>query len=156
MGGGVQLCPLCTAATNRPTVPAPGDFLWWWRNWCNDDWQGKRKYSEKNCPIAALSTLNPTCCPDANPGHCGGKPATNRLNYGTAFTYTLRLVPGSKPAFEGLRANLGFFWPLDLSNETFCCEDVVSAFKIKQNCILFLFECDFTSADICWPDFLIT
>jgi hypothetical protein len=26
VGGGVQLCPLGTAATNRPTVPAPGDY----------------------------------------------------------------------------------------------------------------------------------
>jgi hypothetical protein len=26
MGGGVQLDPLCTAATNRPTVPPPGDY----------------------------------------------------------------------------------------------------------------------------------
>jgi hypothetical protein len=26
MGGGVQLGPLCTAATNRPIVPAPGDY----------------------------------------------------------------------------------------------------------------------------------
>jgi hypothetical protein len=25
-GGGVQLGPLGTAATNRPTVPAPGDY----------------------------------------------------------------------------------------------------------------------------------
>jgi hypothetical protein len=53
------------------------------RNWWND-WQGKPKYSEKNCPRSALSTTNPTCCPDANPCHHGGKPATNRLSYGTA------------------------------------------------------------------------
>jgi hypothetical protein len=26
MGGGVQLGPLSTAATNRPIVPAPGDY----------------------------------------------------------------------------------------------------------------------------------
>jgi hypothetical protein len=26
VGGGVQLGPLRTAATNRPTVPAPGDY----------------------------------------------------------------------------------------------------------------------------------
>jgi hypothetical protein len=43
-GGWVQLGPLCTAATNRPIVPAPGDYddgeiLW-------NDWQGKPKYSE--------------------------------------------------------------------------------------------------------------
>jgi hypothetical protein len=32
-----------------------------------------------------LSTTNPTCCPDVNPGRRGGKPATNRLSYGTAI-----------------------------------------------------------------------
>jgi hypothetical protein len=61
---------------------SPG-WLWWWRNRWND-WQGKPKYSEKTCPSAALSTTNLTCCPYANPGRRGGKPATNRLSYGTA------------------------------------------------------------------------
>jgi hypothetical protein len=46
---------------------------------------GKLEYSEKSWPSAALSTTNPTCCPDANPGCRGGKPATNRLSYGTAI-----------------------------------------------------------------------
>jgi hypothetical protein len=64
---------------------SPG-WLWWCRNWWNDDWQGKPKYSEKTCPSAALSTANPTCCSDANPGGRGGKPVTNRLCYGTAVT----------------------------------------------------------------------
>jgi hypothetical protein len=35
---------------------------------------------------AALSTTNPTCCPEANPGRRGGKPAINRLSYGKAIT----------------------------------------------------------------------
>jgi hypothetical protein len=68
----------------RPPMPycaSPG-WLWWW-NWWNDR-QGKPKYSEKTCPSAALSTTNPKCCPDANPGRRGGKPASNRLSYGTA------------------------------------------------------------------------
>jgi hypothetical protein len=77
VGGGVLLGPL-----------GPG-WLWWWRNRWND-WQGKPKYSEKTCPSAALSTTNPTCCLDVNPGRCGGKPATNRLSYG--MTYTGRLM----------------------------------------------------------------
>jgi hypothetical protein len=63
----------------------PG-WLWWWRIWWNEDWQGKPKFSEKTCPSAALSTTNPTWPdPGANPGHRGGKPATNRLSYGAAF-----------------------------------------------------------------------
>jgi hypothetical protein len=60
---------------------ASPELLWWWRNWWNYDWHGKPKYSEKTSPSAALSTTNPTCCPDANPGRRDGKPATNRLSF---------------------------------------------------------------------------
>jgi hypothetical protein len=39
----------------------PG-WLWGWRSWWTERfWQGKRKYSEKTCPDATLSTTNPTC-----------------------------------------------------------------------------------------------
>jgi hypothetical protein len=75
------LGPLGTATTT--IVPALGDY---------DDREiggiidREPKYSEKTCPSAALSTTNPTRCPDANPVRCGGKPATNRLSYGTALT----------------------------------------------------------------------
>jgi hypothetical protein len=31
-----------------------------WSNWWNENWQGKRKYSEKTYPSATLSTTNPT------------------------------------------------------------------------------------------------
>jgi hypothetical protein len=40
---------------------------------------------ETDVPSAALSTTNPTCCPGANQGSRGGKPATNRLSYDTAW-----------------------------------------------------------------------
>jgi hypothetical protein len=46
---------------------------------------GETEVIGENCPSAALSTTNPTCCPDANPGRRGRKPATNRLSYGTAY-----------------------------------------------------------------------
>jgi hypothetical protein len=44
-----------------PIATAPHD-RWWWlrRNWWNEDWQGKPKYSEKTYPSAILSTTNPT------------------------------------------------------------------------------------------------
>jgi hypothetical protein len=74
-----------------PIVPAPDDRWWWlWRNWWNEARQGKPKYSEKTCPSATLSTTNPTWL-DAvlNPGRLGGKPATNRMNYGTALFFFL-------------------------------------------------------------------
>jgi hypothetical protein len=69
------LGPLGTAATNRPIVPAPGDY--------GDGEIGGMigrgpNYSEKICPSAAFSTANPTSSPDANPGRRCGKPATNR------------------------------------------------------------------------------
>jgi hypothetical protein len=77
------LGPLGTAATNRPIVPAPGNY--------DDDgeiggmliWEGKPKYSEITCPSASLSTTNPTYCPHANPARRDGKPANKRLSYGT-------------------------------------------------------------------------
>jgi hypothetical protein len=67
-----------------PIVPVPDDRWWWlWKNWWNEDWQGKPNYSEKTCPSAILSTTNSTWLdPVLNPGRRGGKPATNRLNYG--------------------------------------------------------------------------
>jgi hypothetical protein len=69
-----------------PIVPAPGDRWWWlWRNWWNEDWQGKPKYSEKTCPSVILSTTNPTWLdPALNPGRRGGKPGTNHLSYSAA------------------------------------------------------------------------
>jgi hypothetical protein len=35
-------------------------WLWGWRIWWNDDWQGDPKYSEKTCPCVTLFTTNPT------------------------------------------------------------------------------------------------
>jgi hypothetical protein len=63
LGGGVQLGPLGTAATNRPIVPAPGIY---------DDGEiggiiGKGNRSTLRKP-AALSTTNPTCSPGREPG----------------------------------------------------------------------------------------
>jgi hypothetical protein len=81
-GGG---SPSWVPSARRPLngllyLPRPG-WLWWWRNWWNEDWQGKPNYSEKTCPSATLSTTNPTWPdPGANPGRRGGKPATNRLS----------------------------------------------------------------------------
>jgi hypothetical protein len=58
-------------------------WLWGWRIWWNEDWQGKQKYLKKTYRSATLSTTNPTWPdPCSNPGRHGGKPATNRLNYG--------------------------------------------------------------------------
>jgi hypothetical protein len=65
---------------------------WWWlcSNQWNASWQGKRKYSEKTCPSATLSTTDSTW-PDLGPntGRRGGKLATNRLSYGLAVILTL-------------------------------------------------------------------
>jgi hypothetical protein len=71
-----------------PIVPSPDGRWWWlWRNWWNEDWQGKSKYSEKTCPSATLSTTNPTWLdPGLNPVCRGGKPATNRVSYGAALS----------------------------------------------------------------------
>jgi hypothetical protein len=78
VGGGVQLGPLGTAAINRAIVPAPGDYD---GGEIGGMMMGTGNRSTRS---AALSTTSPTCCPDENPGRRGGKPATNRLSYGTA------------------------------------------------------------------------
>jgi hypothetical protein len=71
VGGGVQFGPLGTAATNRPIVPALGDY---------DDGEiggmivrGNRSTRRKAAPMPLCPPQTP-CCPDANPGSRGGKP----------------------------------------------------------------------------------
>jgi hypothetical protein len=45
---------------------------------------GETEVLGENLPSATLSTTNPTWPdPGLNPGRRGGKPATNRLSYGT-------------------------------------------------------------------------
>jgi hypothetical protein len=86
--GGVRLSPFVTSATNWSIAPAPDDTWWWiWSSRRNENWQRKPKYSEKTCPNATLSTTNPTWSDlGSNRGYRDGKPATNRLSYGTAYT----------------------------------------------------------------------
>jgi hypothetical protein len=82
--GWVQLGPLGMVATDWPIVACPG-LLWWWI-WCNEDWQGILKYSEKTCSSAILSTTNLTWPhPGLNPGRRSVKPATNCLSCGVAI-----------------------------------------------------------------------
>jgi hypothetical protein len=77
------LGPLGTVATNRPIMPAPGDY---------DDGEiggmmigrGNRSTRRKPAPVPLCAPQTPHACPDTNPGRCGGKPVTNRLSYGTA------------------------------------------------------------------------
>jgi hypothetical protein len=52
----------------------------------NKNRQEKPKYSERTCPNATFSNRSPTLHNlGSNRGLYDGKPATNRLNYGTAF-----------------------------------------------------------------------
>jgi hypothetical protein len=66
VGGGVQLGPLGTAAINRPTVPAPGDY---------DDGEiggmtgsGNRSTRKKTCPSVALFTTKSHMLSGREPG----------------------------------------------------------------------------------------
>jgi hypothetical protein len=82
------LVPLGPATTNRPIVPALGDF---------DDGEiggmmigkGNRSTRRKPAPVPLCPTQTAHACPDWNPGHRGGKPATNRFSYGTALWATI-------------------------------------------------------------------
>jgi hypothetical protein len=74
----------------------PG-WLWLWRIWWTEDWQGKPKYSEKTYLRATLSTTNPSLPdPGLNPGRRGGKPATNRLSYGAGIDTCCFYIPSHK------------------------------------------------------------
>jgi hypothetical protein len=88
------MSPLGTLTTIWVIVPAPDDRWWWvWSSWCNENWQGKPKYSEKTCPSATLSTTEPTWLDlGLNRGYCSGKPANNCLSYGMAFLIKLRNI----------------------------------------------------------------
>jgi hypothetical protein len=89
VGRGVQAGSTLHVGHWMAYCTCPG-WLWLWRNWWNEDWQGKPKYSEKTCPSATLSTTNPTCPdPGSNPGRRGRKQATNRLSYGAAYIRTI-------------------------------------------------------------------
>jgi hypothetical protein len=81
VGGGVELGPLGTAATDcsLPRVIMMMENLVEWRLARETEVLGE------NLPSATLSATNPTS-PDTglNPGRRGGKPATNRLSYGAA------------------------------------------------------------------------
>jgi hypothetical protein len=50
-----------------------------------NEWQAEPKHTEKACFSAALPATDPKWLDSgSNPGHRGGKPATNHLSYGTA------------------------------------------------------------------------
>jgi hypothetical protein len=87
VGGGVQTWSTRHRGHLLPYCACPG-WLWGWRiiRW-NEHWQGKPKYSEKNCPSATLSTTNPTW-PD--PGIEPGPP------WWEASDYPLKLWRGQR------------------------------------------------------------
>jgi hypothetical protein len=51
--------------------------------------RGNRSTRRKPAPVPLYPPQTPTCCPDADPGRRGGKPATNRLSYGMAVIRSL-------------------------------------------------------------------
>jgi hypothetical protein len=84
VGGGVQLGPLGTAATNRPVVPAPGDYSDVEIGWMMTG-KGNRCTRRKPDPAPLCPPETPHACP--NSSH-GWKPVTNRLSYGTVKLLT--------------------------------------------------------------------
>jgi hypothetical protein len=82
-GGGVQLGPLGTSATEWLVVPAPSNYDDGEFGGMNID-RGNRSTRRKKPAPAPLCPpqipLDQT--PGSNPGRRGGKPATNRLRYG--------------------------------------------------------------------------
>jgi hypothetical protein len=73
IGGGVQLGPLGTTATNLPIMPTPGEY---------DDREicgmmigtGNRSTGRKPAPVPLCPPQTPHACPEANPGRHGAIP----------------------------------------------------------------------------------
>jgi hypothetical protein len=122
LGENLPQCPLFFILSGYcghywPIVSAPDDrWCWLWRNWWNEHWQGKSKYSEKTCPSATLSTTDLTWLdPGLNPGRHGGKPAANRLSYGAAchsapLSTTNLTWPGLEPGLPRWEAGCLTVW----------------------------------------------
>jgi hypothetical protein len=92
------LGPLATSATNRPIVSASGDY--------DDGEIGGMMICKGNLPQCRFVHRKPPhACPDANPGRRnGGKPATNRLSYGTTFFESLRIYRAIRPSLTCFQA----------------------------------------------------
>jgi hypothetical protein len=83
LGGGFQLGPLATAATNRLILPVPGDY--------DNGEIGGMMIGKVNPSTRKKSAPLPLCPPQIRHAArtrtrvaAGGHPATNRLSYGTA------------------------------------------------------------------------
>jgi hypothetical protein len=67
---------------------------WVWSIRWNETWQSKPKYSEKTCPSATCSTINPTWSDlVSNPGCWGGKPTTNPTTNRLSGGGTVLILP---------------------------------------------------------------
>jgi hypothetical protein len=81
--------------------------------------KGNRSTFRKLAPVPLCPPQTPHACPDANLGRRGGKPATNRLSYGTAKKYPFHGTHGTYPSKHkpatGLHLQLDQFI-LDLHN----------------------------------------
>jgi hypothetical protein len=84
--GGVQLGPLGTAAANG-LLCQPRVIMMMMQKLV--EWlAGETEVLGENLPECRFVHYKTHMfCPDANPGHRGGKPATKRLSYGTAYIY---------------------------------------------------------------------
>jgi hypothetical protein len=111
-----------------------------WRDWWNEDWQGKPKYSEKTCPSATLSTTNPTWLdPGSNPGRRDRKPATNRFELwrGLGSTITNQNLIREEIRGDWIRVML-----VTIQSRTFCL--LVCCLKTyKLGIQNYNFACDF-------------
>jgi hypothetical protein len=124
------LGPLGTAATNRPIVPAPGDY---------DDGQigrmmidrGNRSTRRKPAPVPLCPPQTHMLCPDANPGRRGGTPATNRMSYGTAIIKIkhVRLFPNFTTFFNLVLPCVACYTPQEFN---FCSFNSCFLFFIVQ------------------------
>jgi hypothetical protein len=96
--------------------------------------QGKPKFSKKTCPSATFVHHKiPRAHPGLNPGSRGGKPATNRLSYGAAYSYPLNNERA--PAFLlNSAANFVLIFRLPrLDNLPLTHSNICNSFNIENN-----------------------
>jgi hypothetical protein len=89
VGGGVQLGPLCTVATNsllcQPRVIMMMEKLM-------ERLAGETKVLGENLPQCRFDHHKPHMLPGRKPGPCSGKPVCNHLSYRTATQSNFRII----------------------------------------------------------------
>jgi hypothetical protein len=110
-----------------PIMPAPGD---------HDEGdicgmtigRGNVSIRRKPDPVPLCPPQTPTCCPDANPGRRGGKPATNCLS--------LRHGPAEYESFNIVSDQVSRFYPSTILTTIFAANFIIHPLRFQSSLFL--------------------